>query len=527
MKAINDLQDAGRKIAAKKDNFTTWKEAMTSAIDGEFDAAKNFPVPPYKTLMKQGISEHICNLVEYVRSLAPTRPRGRYSRYYMEDYNAKMLAARLAILNLLDKGITPEFAQVLNILDKYRRHDDEIELRKYISLDKAKEISGLRVSDGWQKAYKLRLPLSSNATVKRHLATAAGEHDTIEGLGNALMGVEKKKEDTTAKKLAVFSRWLRTERRSVYYVGAKLAGNVHLVLTEFFDDCMEARAARVERENELVEKLKSVSRIPALRVSVDLWRRGGDTSEFANYSNEEFMRTFGISGLTYGNWVNAVARQAKLNATYDALTDLAGALGISRERIGLGGNLGLQFGASGSGHALAHFRPSDNSINLTRDKGDGSLAHEFGHALDYRLGKLFGGSGFLTAQFNSTAVCAFVREHGGLYARAHASFIKLMQLMTSHVKNGYYDRSSVFGRGNAKYWANSQELFARAFEAYIRSKNDTNDYLVKFPAHADFADGIKQFTNGQQESYPYPTPAEMEHMGPLFDDIMDALKEAV
>lgn len=524
---INELQDAGRKIAAKKDNFTSWKEAMNSAVTGEFDAAKNFPVPPYKTLMKEGISEHICNLVEYVRSLTPTKPKGWKVRYYMEDYTNKMLIARKAVNELLENGVTAAFMNALDVLDSCRKHEAEIALRKYISLDKAKEISGLRVVDGYQKNYKLRLPLSSNASVKRHLAAEAGEHDTLEELGNALMGVTKKKEDTTAKKLGVYSRWLRAENKRVYYVGARVAGNVHLVLTEFFDDSTAAYAAQVVRQEELVETLKGVSRVPALRVSVDLWRRGGDTSEFANFSNEEFMATFGISGLTYGNWVNPTARQAKLNATYDAFIDLAKALNISPERIGLGNSLGLQFGASGSGHALAHFRPCDNSINLTRDKGDGSLAHEFGHALDYRLGNLFGGNSFLTSQYRSSAVCEFVREKGGVYLTAYQAFCRLMGLITAQAQNGYYNRSYVFGRSNSKYWASNVELFARAFEAYVRSKNDTNDYLVKFTEHTAFRDGFKELTHGAQESYPYPTPAEMEHMAPLFDTLMDAMKEAI
>ena len=32
---------------------------------------------------------------------------------------------------------------------------------------------------------------------------------------------------------------------------------------------------------------------------------------------------------------------------------------------------------------MAHYEPARNVINLTRLKGAGSLAHEWGHALDY------------------------------------------------------------------------------------------------------------------------------------------------
>lgn len=48
--------------------------------------------------------------------------------------------------------------------------------------------------------------------------------------------------------------------------------------------------------------------------------------------------------------------------------------------------LAIAFGARGKGNALAHYEPSRAVINLTKMKGAGSLAHEFGHALDDMLG---------------------------------------------------------------------------------------------------------------------------------------------
>lgn len=53
-------------------------------------------------------------------------------------------------------------------------------------------------------------------------------------------------------------------------------------------------------------------------------------------------------------------------------------------------SLAIAFGARGSGRALAHFEPSRNVINLTKMKGAGSLAHEWGHAFDFNVGQLCG-----------------------------------------------------------------------------------------------------------------------------------------
>lgn len=49
-------------------------------------------------------------------------------------------------------------------------------------------------------------------------------------------------------------------------------------------------------------------------------------------------------------------------------------------------NLAIAFGARGSGAALAHYEPERNVINLTKMKGAGCLAHEWGHALDNKIG---------------------------------------------------------------------------------------------------------------------------------------------
>lgn len=48
--------------------------------------------------------------------------------------------------------------------------------------------------------------------------------------------------------------------------------------------------------------------------------------------------------------------------------------------------LAIAFGARGKGRALAHYEPARVVINLTKMKGAGSLAHEWGHAFDDFLG---------------------------------------------------------------------------------------------------------------------------------------------
>lgn len=104
------------------------------------------------------------------------------------------------------------------------------------------------------------------------------------------------------------------------------------------------------------------------------------------------MNAFKIRGGEFGNYTNDKDRQANLNMAYEAFCDLADALEISREDIGLvgleTGALGIAFGARGHGNALAHYEPGREVINLTKLRGAGSLAHEWGHAFDDFLGKI-------------------------------------------------------------------------------------------------------------------------------------------
>lgn len=109
-----------------------------------------------------------------------------------------------------------------------------------------------------------------------------------------------------------------------------------------------------------------------------------------------YLNTFGFAGGEFGNWMSEKDRQASLNFGYDALMDLADALEIEPEDISLGGELSIAFGSRGRAGAFAHYEPLYQVINLTKMKGAGSLAHEWGHALDNILSKKFNSSGIDT-----------------------------------------------------------------------------------------------------------------------------------
>ena len=117
-------------------------------------------------------------------------------------------------------------------------------------------------------------------------------------------------------------------------------------------------------------------------------------------TSDQLRETFGFKGINFGNWMkgdgakNAAERQAHLNHAYDAFHDLAEIMGLPAKAMSLNGTLGLAIGAQGTGGkkaAAAHFVPGVNEINLTREQGAGSLAHEWAHALDHYFAAQAGG----------------------------------------------------------------------------------------------------------------------------------------
>jgi hypothetical protein len=118
-------------------------------------------------------------------------------------------------------------------------------------------------------------------------------------------------------------------------------------------------------------------------------REGPDYRKGRDVTGDDFVKDFGFRGVEFGNYVAGDERQKVVNLAYDALHDLARAMNLPAKAISLNGTLAVGFGSRGrGGRAAAHYEPGRIVINMTKVNGAGSLAHEFGHALDHYLSTL-------------------------------------------------------------------------------------------------------------------------------------------
>ena len=248
---------------------------------------------------------------------------------------------------------------------------------------------------------------------------------------------------------------------------------------------------------------------------------------------QDFLTTFGFfpGGISFGNWVNQSERAAHLNAVYDSLYDMADLSGIDPIMLGLGEKLKLAIGAQGrGGKTAAWFIPGANEINLTKTKGDGTVAHEWHHGLDHNLRNTINGNllmtdtvtalrSFLNADrvndilrgvLKDTANNAenrntppkkafFAAIASGRYGEAGEVYRRATG------QTGFYQQAKKLDEGGSEpYWAKPTEMLSRAFEAMLfdASKGGT-PYLVG-PSRAD---GYMSPANGYK-AMPYPSGEE-------------------
>jgi hypothetical protein len=246
--------------------------------------------------------------------------------------------------------------------------------------------------------------------------------------------------------------------------------------------------------------------IASIRCGID-WRKGRNADE------KDFLDTFGFRAVEFGETMPQKERHKNMNLAYDSFMDLANILNFPAQAIGLGGRLALCFGSrgrGGRGAAMAHYELNKEVINLTRNRGAGSLAHEWFHALDHSLTSNDTKSASELTHYYPTPYYSYETKDNMLKIE---SILKKSKMYSDSERL----QSSTGQKQNGKsYWTQEPELFARAFEGCLyekmQSEGQTNEYLVQIPIKED------------SKIYPYPHKEDMSRINEAFDNLFKNFK---
>lgn len=558
--APDKLEDAGREIKAHKDRYSDRiTEPLKAEMPEDFSkvtVSKYFPEPDWEQLVNDGVSQDVIVAVALIRNLLPDKPRGRKASYFGKEWLNAMKMYRRSTAELLEGSLKPEefFATLAKQDEKWER---QVDLFRGLGYPYCLKAMGMQLST-WtsypdkKKKWCVERRMKSRVVISGYgdghmydtKEEAIGAFRVAAAVQSALENETKQKEgedgksEKKRKDVKLTIRYYNGgPKKGEYFICRDLPGSARIKLKEGLASGKEAREYMNAHMDELQEKLRRIARKPDVMLEVSSERVGEDYRNGKNVDNAMLMETFGINGITYGNWVSGPERQAKLNATYDAFLDLAHLLGIPPRVISLNGSLGFQFGASGVGRYSAHYRLNDVSINLTRKKGDGSLAHEWWHALDHYFMRVHAGMNMEHAsnhtQSRIAPSSARRTEDGGLqYDYQHSTpgmnedagraFAELVHAIE---RSKYAGRSAAMGK---QYWGSNTEMTARAFQTYIVKKAKDagllNEYLSAYQSKEVFSEIDREFFESTGiDRYPYPTDAEMEKFTPLFDKFFVAL----
>jgi hypothetical protein len=228
-------------------------------------------------------------------------------------------------------------------------------------------------------------------------------------------------------------------------------------------------------------------------------RIGEDHRKGSSVTSEDFLKTFGFSGVEYGNWTNQKEREKHLNFSYDSMMDFAGQMRWEPMALSLGGRLGLCIGSRGQGGsgAVAHFEPANYAMNLTRMSGDGSLAHEYFHALANHYGHIHTGKPqdlLETFGYALQRKGPLPKPHDSNLRESVRSAFRDLQVAIMRkpapgaddtVIENYTELSDMMkaSLATSDYHAEPCEMFARAMEIWFADQlafqGKRNDYLVR------------------------------------------------
>lgn len=532
------ISDFGEKIGgARKDVWASFKDNMTRIPDAEIAAeplSKSWPEPNYQALLDNGADSWGVAFMHAARDEIPAKPRQSYK---VKRWAEQVKMLRSTATRLADGTLSVENARFLlsEFASKSRGMSDvagRIEL--YQLVGHSKSLAGVRIAHGeygLHSGIEYNPPKSIWTVEKKAAATAFSNWPRELAIGDtraeALQNFKDKFDSLEitpkASKEVSFDIY-STHGENGYRIGKKIGRNI-MPLAGPFNTVKDAREYRTNNQDELAEKLEKAKEIPRERRDTNEPRVGEDMRAGQDVTPQMFGDSFGFRGVEFGNWVEQGKRQRDLNDAYDALMDMAAILGVPPKALSLNGELGLAFGARGTGGvrpAAANYEHDKVVVNLTKKEGAGSLGHEWWHALDNYFSRMRQkGGGHMTESLDvSLASRASPYVHSGAVRKEMVeAFGEVMKAIKSTALKARSSRLDA--KRSKEYWTTGNEMSARAYESYLISKlqdqGASNDYLANIVDEATWK-AAEKLGFELDESYPYPTAGEVPAIRAAFDN---------
>lgn len=202
---------------------------------------------------------------------------------------------------------------------------------------------------------------------------------------------------------------------------------------------------------------------------------------------QDFLKNFGLRGVEFGNWMDNDSARQHVERCAEAFQDMADVLGIPASKLSLNGRLSLAFGARGVGgmhSGVAHYEPHKVVINLTKEGGAGSLAHEWGHFMDHVIHKIGSGQPN-TINFASEVPLPTDPVHKHVDAIMNIinkgdgkiGYVCNPGRITDSTRFGSWDRASDEAKKDPQAWMN--DFAARHPRNPVRQTREIADYIAK------------------------------------------------
>lgn len=501
-KEIRRTQDFGKKIGGARKEI--WKdrglapediEGMTDAEAVKYITKDNiWKKPDYQEMISSGHHVRAVYFIKQVRNALPAKVS-----YSNLDTTPELVKKRQEEFISLIRDVKERLLNVKSDQDICRFYDEFADAGIYITRTTSYFVKRT------EKGYAV-----NNRLLKAMIVSPAGLHILDRRIAKEQFGIdaeEKLPKDLIIKYLTQQQEYVVLKRGCILAEGLK------------------SEKEAVEKAKELGKEGAAVRKKKFIPQQLEYIRRDGPSNgitESHPADGNMYMDTFGFAGGEFGNWMSEKDRQISLNMGYDAFSDLAYVLGMDPSDTAFDGHLSVAFGARGHGRACAHYEPEREVINLTKMKGAGSLAHEWGHAFDDIIGKKLGLTGFMTKYIQDERVPDSMKELVEAMKRRPPEGNGKYPEETDFYKNSVkMDR--MYSKEDKGYWHSTEEMFARAFACYVHDRLQwRSDYLC---GHSE-SDLMMDFSKEPARVvYGIPKGAERDRINRCFDKVFAECRE--